>query len=233
MKVQNYRKGKYRTNDSYRFDSFVMLPLSPKETGLKKTVYVSGTDEDSPIPKEEQYLKYGSSLENAINIWFYKGFHIDARDLREKGISDKELDEVLNWITLNVNPLRDLYLGKIDHGDFIESFKSLSGDFVSLSMPMLLPRRTGLQKGIWLDINASNRNLGHNIYRVKYGELNAGISVTFYDKDNYSVIGNSKEISNNEIKQVKDWITRNYDLLVALYNGEIGFNVFLQQHQKI
>ena len=233
MKVQDYRKGNFKTNDSYRFDSFVMLPLSPKETGLEKTVYVSGTDEDSPIPKEEQYLKYGSSLENAINIWFYKGFHIDTKDLRKKGISDKELDEVLKWIILNVKPLRDLYLGKIGHGEFVRLYESVSSDFVSLNMPTLTPNDTGLHKNIWLDTNASNRNVGHNIYRVKYGKLSASISVTFYDKDNYSVIGNSKEISNNEIKQVKDWITKNYDLLVALYNGEIGFDVFAQQQQKV
>ena len=140
---------------------------------------------------------------------------------------------MLNLITLNVNLLRELYSGKIGHCDFIESFKSISSDFVSLSMPTLTPNDTGLHKNIWLDTNASNRNLGHSIYRIKYGKLNASIAVTFYNKDNYSVIGNSKEISNNEIKQVKDWITKNYDLLIALYDGIIEFDVFAQQQQKI
>lgn len=223
----------YLTDDKKLFNSFTVLPLTSEETGLKRTVYIGGTGEGIPIPKQKHYIKYGNTVENSVNIWFLPNgnFHVDSEEMSRKHIGKQELLKVIKWIVKNFDLLYKVYYGIYDHGDFSQLQRSINS-FVSLNMPSLYSARTGLKKPVWLDISASIRNISHNSLRIKYG-FHQELTFTFYDTENINIIGQSNEIPQKEIDMVKSWILLNCNLLVQLYNGTIDWNTFLNQCQKL
>lgn len=110
----------YLTDDKKLFNSFAVLQLTSEETGLKRTVYIGGTGEGIPIPKQKHYIKYGNTVENSVNIWFLPNgnFHVDSEEISKNCISVEELSYVVRWTAKNFDLLCNVYSGIHDHGDF-------------------------------------------------------------------------------------------------------------------
>ncbi len=104
-----------------------------------------------------------------------------------------------------------------------------------MEMSNLLPRRTGLPYSVWVDDAGMDREVSHNILRLKYGpSYDDCVTIPFFDKkDLYEAVGELKKGKLN-MKQISKWINLNYTNLIEFYtNADYDFKDFIDNMKTI
>lgn len=93
-------------------------------------------------------------------------------------------------------------------------------------MANLYPKHTGLPVVIWVDNVGSDRHLEHNLPRVKVQNVRGGgkrsddvFSASI--SRNPEVLAGENKLSKKDWKEVQEFISSNYKLLMDHWNGEI------------
>lgn len=98
---------------------------------------------------------------------------------------------------------------------------------------------TRLPVNIWLDDMGVYRKNTHNLPRIKFqantSDKVSGIGIPMSISKNPEILIDNPdtELNNYEIGQVKNFIIRNYDLLMQYWNQEIDILEFLQRVKKV
>lgn len=105
-------------------------------------------------------------------------------------------------------------------------------------MANLKKDKTRLPVNIWVDEIGSGRNLKHYIPRIKFqstksDKAQSGIPISISKKPEILVDNYETDLNNYEIGQVKNFIIRNYDLLMKHWNQEITTEELINQIKKV
>lgn len=95
---------------------------------------------------------------------------------------------------------------------------------------------TGLDVEIWVETNGKSRQMEHNLPRLKFVDLNDKnkIPVTI-SKEPELLAGytlDSINISAKQFNTLKEWIVKNYDALMDLWNGDIATDEFIIERME-
>lgn len=108
-------------------------------------------------------------------------------------------------------------------------------------MSNITKAHTRLPVNIWVDDFGISRNVPHNSPRIKFqvdkaDKAHGPLIPISISKNPEILINNYKtytNLNNYEIGQIKNFIIRNYDLLMQYWNQEINIDQFLQQVKKV
>ena len=83
-------------------------------------------------------------------------------------------------------------------------------------MPNLTRKQTGLPYAIWLDSAGDDRDVGHNVPRLKVNVDGNRVPISI--TDNPKILINRK-INIKNFKKISDWIILNKELILGYYSG--------------
>lgn len=147
---------------------------------------------------------------------------------------DFEIFQTLFYVVYIINVI----LIMISLREFIEEEQKLGQDLMT-EMSNLSKKRTHLPMIIWVE--AGIRNLKHNKPRMKFVNstndklTDSELIPISISKDNPEILVNDVKlkISNKDLEILKQWIIKNYDNLISLWNLEKDIADFIDDIQFV
>jgi len=128
----------------------------------------------------------------------------------------------------------------------VEEFEMENSDWLSINESEILcefanipMKYTDLPTNIWLDEHGSARNMKHNIPRLKFQNNHSikvdgtGIPISISKEPEILIKNSELKISAKDLKEIKQFIINNYDLLMKHWNQEIDTFDFIKEIKKI
>ena len=140
-------------------------------------------------------------------------------------ISNKELNEVFDFIKRNYYLIVEFANGRIEYDDVVDCLtdRVLLKEGLMLEMPTFKTYETNLPTDIWID---SERPKNH-WHRIKFKDRNSNntnnwASMTI-DKFNPQIFNLDKKtiLSNREIEDIKDFVKTNFETLLLAAQGKL------------
>ncbi|MDE6824102.1 MAG: hypothetical protein K2J27_05155 [Duncaniella sp.] len=163
------------------------------------------------------------------------------KDIQLK-ISHEDIEKIKKFVSINADLIQDFANEKISVANFIKLIAKIDGNMIeenkSLITEMATLRRdvSGLPMDLWLD---DNKMYEPHAPRVKFRASNEQRNTRQFSS---MLITNPNQIENmpsrptirkRDINILKQFVVANRDLLLALANKEINYEVFLQRMVKI